>query len=440
MTKKIFSIILSIALLFILKNYSNAANATIQCSSEAKVNSPLTISVSGSAVQWNLHLKVNGQTIASNNEVENVEGNKTISFSGTYTPTSEGNITVTLDGSATEASDGSTITSFASKTVSVKKAENNNNSNNASNSGSNSNPTTQQQPQTKSNVATLANLGIKGQYDFTGFKSSKTAYSVTVPNEAESVEIYATKGQSGQKITGTGVKQLNEGANTVNVVVTAEDGKTTKTYTINIERKASEETAENPEESTEETSTEEQEQFGLKELKIEGIEITPEFKTDVYKYTAKLNENKTRLELITTPTVENAEIEISGNEDLKDGENIITIIVKEKDTDKTATYQITVNKILDEQRVTNATINKIQLSKKKMILLGSGVALLLIIIITIIVIIKRKKKVNNSSDEYYYSQLYSSTEAKEENISKEVENDYEEQPKKTRHSKGKRFK
>lgn len=440
MTKKIFSIILSIALLFILKNYSNAANATIQCSSEAKVNSPLTISVSGSAVQWNLHLKVNGQTIASNNEVENVEGNKTISFSGTYTPTSEGNITVTLDGSATEASDGSTITSFASKTVSVKKAENNNNSNNASNSGSNSNPTTQQQPQTKSNVATLANLGIKGQYDFTGFKSSKTAYSVTVPNEAESVEIYATKGQSGQKITGTGVKQLNEGANTVNVVVTAEDGKTTKTYTINIERKASEETAENPEESTEETSTEEQEQFGLKELKIEGIEITPEFKTDVYKYTAKLNENKTRLELITTPTVENAEIEISGNEDLKDGENIITIIVKEKDTDKTATYQITVNKILDEQRVTNATINKIQLSKKKMILLGSGVALLLIIIITIIVIIKRRKKVNNSSDEYYYSQLYSSTEAKEENISKEVENDYEEQPKKTRHSKGKRFK
>ena len=38
-----------------------------------------------------------------------------------------------------------------------------------------------------------------------------------------------------------------KGANTVNVVVTTEDGKTTKTYTINIERKASEETAENPE-------------------------------------------------------------------------------------------------------------------------------------------------------------------------------------------------
>ena len=182
------------------------------------------------------------------------EGNKTISFSGTYTPTSEGNITVTLDGSATEASDGSTITSFASKTVSVKKAENNNNSNNASNSNSNSNSNTQQQPQAKSNVATLANLGIKGQYDFTGFRAAKTSYSVTVPNEAESVEIYASKGQSGQKITGTGVKQLKEGTNAINVVVTAEDGTTTKTYTINIERKSAE-TTDNKEENTEETST-----------------------------------------------------------------------------------------------------------------------------------------------------------------------------------------
>lgn len=443
MSKKIFSVILSIALLFVLKNYSNAANATIQCSSEAKVNSPLTISVSGSAVQWNLHLKVNGQTIASNSEVENVEGNKTISFSGTYTPTSEGNITVTLDGSATEASDGSTITSFASKTVSVKKAENNNNSNNASNSdsNSNSNSNTQQQPQAKSNVATLANLGIKGQYDFTGFRAAKTSYSVTVPNEAESVEIYASKGQSGQKITGTGVKQLKEGTNAINVVVTAEDGTTTKTYTINIERKSAEATdnkEENTEEQPEETSTEEEETFGLKDLKIDGLELTPEFKTDVYEYSAELKEDKTSLELTTIATEENAEIEVTGNEDLKDGENIITVIVKEKDTDKTATYQITVNKISNEQSITDTTINKMQLSQNKIIVICAGVAVILLIIIILIVIIKKRKSANNS-EEYYYSELYS-TDDKEEDLQEQIEEDYEEQPKKKKHSKGKRFK
>lgn len=446
MSKKIFSVILSIALLFVLKNYSNAANATIQCSSEAKVNSPLTISVSGSAVQWNLHLKVNGQTIASNSEVENVEGNKTISFSGTYTPTSEGNITVTLDGSATEASDGSTITSFASKTVSVKKAENNNNSNNASNSNSNSNSNTQQQPQTKSNVATLANLGIKGQYDFTGFRASKTSYSVTVPNEAESVEIYASKGQCGQKITGTGVKQLKEGTNAINVVVTAEDGTTTKTYTINIERKSAETTdnkEENTEEQPEETSTEEEETFGLKDLKIDGLELTPEFKTDVYEYSAELKEDKTSLELTTIATEENAEIEVTGNEDLKDGENIITVIVKEKDTDKTATYQITVNKIKEETNITEATVNNIDNKTKEMIILGIGI--LALIIVVIIIVIVNKKRNSNNGQEYYYSELYNNDES-EENINEENQDEQEEydeeieEKKKKKHSKGKRFK
>ena len=334
------------------------------------------------------------------------------------------------------------VTNTSTVTVNPKIVENNTNPNNNSNSGSNSNSTTQQQPQTKSNVATLANLGIKGQYDFTGFRAAKTSYSVTVPNEAESVEIYASKGQSGQKITGTGVKQLKEGNNTVNVVVTAEDGTTTKTYTISIERKSAE-TTDNTEEKEEEkqpeeTSTEEQESFGLKELKIEGIEITPEFKTDIYEYSAELKEDKTSLELTTVPTVENAEIEVTGNEDLKDGENIITVIVKEKDTDKTATYQITVNKISNEQNITDTAINKMQLSQNKIIVICAGVAVILLIIIILIVIIKKRKSTNNS-EEYYYSELYS-TDDKEEDLQEQIEEDYEEQPKKKKRSKGKRFK
>ena len=333
------------------------------------------------------------------------------------------------------------VTNTSTVTVNPKIVENNTNPNNNSNSGSNSTSTAQQQPQAKSNVATLANLGIKGQYDFTGFRAAKTSYSVTVPNEAESVEIYASKGQSGQKITGTGVKQLKEGTNAINVVVTAEDGTTTKTYTINIERKSAETTdnkEENTEEQPEETSTEEEETFGLKELKIDGLELTPEFKTDVYEYSTELKEDKASLELTTIATEENAEIEVTGNEDLKDGENIITVIVKEKDTDKTATYQITVNKISNEQSITDTTINKMQLSQNKIIVICAGVAVILLIIIILIVIIKKRKSANNS-EEYYYSELYS-TDDKEEDLQEQIEEDYEEQPKKKKHSKGKRFK
>lgn len=438
--KKMLIIIFFMATMWLFTNTSNAASISLTPSkSSAEAGENVNVTVSSDCI-GRVNLTVSNGKISINKVW--VEGGTqsvivTVGNSGTTTITASAQ-----DG--TLSNNGVDVPiSAITKSISIKSNNaSGGNSNGTSNSGSNSN-TSSARPQTKSNVATLANLGIKGQYDFTGFKSSKTAYSVTVPNEAESVEIYATKGQSGQKITGTGVKQLNEGANTVNVVVTAEDGKTTKTYTINIERKASEETAENPEESTEETSTEEQEQFGLKELKIEGIEITPEFKTDVYKYTAKLNENKTRLELITTPTEENAEIEVTGNEDLKDGENIITVIVKEKDTDKTATYQITVNKIKEETNITEATVNNIDNKTKQMIILGIGI--LALIIVVIIIVIVNKKRNSNNGQEYYYSELYNNDES-EENINEENQDEQEEydeeieEKKKKKHSKGKRFK
>ncbi len=442
--KEMLLIVFFVAIMWILTTTSNAASISLTPSkTSAEAGENVNVTVSSDCV-GRVNLTVSNGKISTNKVW--IEGG---AQSVTVTVGNSGTTTITAsaqDGILSNNGVDVPISSIT-KTITINSNNNgnlnnnsssNNNSNNASNSGSNSNSNTQQQPQAKSNVATLANLGIKGQYDFTGFRATKTSYSVTVPNEAESVEIYATKGQSGQKITGTGVKQLNEGANTVNVVVTAEDGKTTKTYTINIERKASEETTETPEESSEETSTEEQESFGLKELKIEGIEITPEFKTDIYTYTAELKDDKTSLELTTIPTEENAEIEVTGNEDLKDGENLITVIVKEKNTDKTATYQITVNKISNEQNTTEATVNKLQLSKKKIIILGAGIVVLLLIIIVVIFIIKRRKNANNNG-EYYYSELYGNDD-KEENLQEQIEEDYDEQPKKKKHSKGKRFK
>ena len=84
----------------------------------------------------------------------------------------------------------------------------------------------------KSNVATLSNLGITPN-DFKGFSANKLSYSTEVPNDVETVEIYAKKGQSGQTISGTGKKTLKEGANTFNIVVTEEDVTTKKNIYIN---------------------------------------------------------------------------------------------------------------------------------------------------------------------------------------------------------------
>ena len=113
---KTLKIIIMIVLVFTSIIVSNpksyAASASISCASSIETNKPLVISVTGTGVQWHLVLKVNGTVIAESSELDNYESNKSINFTGTYTPTSAGTLNVELSGSVTEHSDGSTITSL----------------------------------------------------------------------------------------------------------------------------------------------------------------------------------------------------------------------------------------------------------------------------------------------------------------------------------------
>ena len=247
--KLVLSLIFTFFVIISIRSISNAASVSIQCAGSATVGKEFTISAVGSGAQWNLSLAVNGKTIATNSELESVS-NKTISFSGKYTPTNTSSLNITLTGTVTDEN-GTTIRSFPSKTVSVVNATtnsttsspttNSNSTNNNSNGNSNNANSTSTQ---KSNVAALSNLGIKPN-DFTGFNKNKTSYNVEVPYETEKVSVYATAANNGKVTSGTGNKTLQVGANAVNVVVTAEDGKTTKTYTLNIVRKEQEVKEEN---------------------------------------------------------------------------------------------------------------------------------------------------------------------------------------------------
>ena len=447
MKKKIYGFILSIILIFAINNYSNAASASIQCSSTGNVNSPMAISVTGSGAQWNLILKVNGQTIASNSEMESVT-TKSITFSGTYTPTATGNITATLEGSVTDES--GTIRSFGSKTISIGSASN---SSGTTNNNNNNQPSTN----TKSNVATLSNLGIRPN-DFSGFKANTTSYNVEVPYSTEKIEVYASKGQSGQTISGTGVRQLKEGANTFEVVVTAEDGTTKKTYTINVTRKSKDDTENTIEEETtdEEENTEEEEMplFGLSELEIIGLKLSPEFKADIYEYKVELKEDIDKLDIRTLSISENSTIEIIGNENLQEGENVITILIKGENEEDTVAYQIIVNKILEEEE------EEIQNDNRKIIIIAvAGGVVFLIILIAIIISIKKKRE--NSGGYIPYENIidnydeeinevdeveknddnnYIESIAKTKDIDINLDDFEDEKPKRKRRPKGKRFK
>ncbi len=82
----------------------------------------------------------------------------------------------------------------------------------------------------------LSSLKIDN-YDFE-FDAGKTSgYSITVASSVSSVKVTATTVNSNAKVSGTGAVALNYGSNSIDVVVTAENGDK-RTYTVNVIRNA----------------------------------------------------------------------------------------------------------------------------------------------------------------------------------------------------------
>jgi len=88
----------------------------------------------------------------------------------------------------------------------------------------------------KSNDATLKSLTVSQGTLTPVFNANTTNYTVNVTNDVSSIEIGATANNATATISGAGTKTLSVGNNTFNIVVTAEDGTTTKTYTIVVTR------------------------------------------------------------------------------------------------------------------------------------------------------------------------------------------------------------
>lgn len=427
--KKIKLVLLTVLVCIIstlIPNIVKAASVSISAStSTVSANQSFTVTIASDAT-GRVNLSATNASISAN-EVWIEDGNKSI----TVTPNGSGDVTVTATPVNPMSLNGVKVyPTAASCTVKLKKE------------GGDPNPVST----TKSNVATLSNLGIKPN-DFSGFRSNTYSYNAEVPNETEKIEIYASKGQSGQKISGTGTKTLKEGVNTFNIVVIAEDGKTQKTYTINVTRKAkddqSQETNEQTEENTEENTEEQPEEvvFGLSELKIEGYELEPQFQTDVYEYRIDLKEDLEKLDITTLATEANSNIEIVGNENFEDGENIITIVVKGENEEKVATYQIVVNKdIENKDDAINLEQDHQQMIKKIIAISIAGGLLLILVIAFIVVKVKKMKEpkqgyipYENTFGDYKEDEI----EEQSEELNDEV---YEEKTRKKKHSKGKRFK
>lgn len=228
----------------------------------------------------------------------------------------------------------------------------------------------------ESNNKTLKSLTV-AEYKLTpDFSSDVTEYSLTVGADVESLDIEAVAEDNASKVKITGNDNLLMGENTVEITVTAEDG-TVRTYSINVTKG-------------------EKNSLGLSELTIEGYVLNPEFSADIHEYTLDIADTSvTSLNVQAVANIENAEVEIVGNTELKLGENIITILVK-SDNNEIATYQIIVNITdqVEKQIIAGIDNNDLFLYG------GITVGAIIVLIIIIVVIIKRRR--NNNDDDPYY--------------------------------------
>ena len=95
------------------------------------------------------------------------------------------------------------------------------------------------QAEIEASYSTNANLSALRVVDHVispEFNKDTLEYTLEVENDVEKIEIKATKADNSASVSGTGVKELTEGLNKFNVVVTAEKGNK-KTYVINVTRK-----------------------------------------------------------------------------------------------------------------------------------------------------------------------------------------------------------
>ena len=139
-------------------------------------------------------------------------------------------------------------------------------------------------------------------------------------------------------------------------------------------------------------------------MEIKDVELTPSFKTEVYNYQVELDKDVDSLDISAIPIEDDTSVEIAGNQDFKEGENVVTILVKNEKTEKTITYQITVNKNVTSED--QGTVEEFSWFKPstwgREIIIKAVIAVVLVILIIIAVILKiklsREKKGKNKID------------------------------------------
>ena len=192
----------------------------------------------------------------------------------------------------------------------------------------------------KSSNANLSDLTIDGT-PVDGFNKDTISYNITVPTTTEGVLIDATAEDDRVKsITGNEYTALSYGLNEIPVVVTAEDGTTTKTYTLNITR-------------TKKSDA------NFLDLKVDTVTVPGFDPNDADGKVYDLGEvpnNKTSILIEVTKSDTDATVSGDGSKDLVVGEQTFPVTITAQNGTDTKTYNIKIKRLNNVKDLASLTV------------------------------------------------------------------------------------
>ena len=181
-----------------------------------------------------------------------------------------------------------------------------------------------------SSINNLSSLSINSGNLNPTFNKNTTFYSSTI--DSNSVIISAISESSYAKISGdVGEKKLNYGNNLFKIDVTSENGNV-KTYTINIVRLDNKKDNNSSNNNTDKTNSKSN-NANLKDIVLDIGNIN--FHKNILTYDINVSYDIKKIDVNAVAEDSKAKIEISGNDDLKVGENKIVVkVIAEDNTTK----------------------------------------------------------------------------------------------------------
>lgn len=347
-TKKIGIVILIIIITMLSKVYAAGSFSVSASSTSIYVGNTTTLTIKTSDCAGKF-------TVTSSNSLVATVSSSSVWVDGTTTVTitAKANGTANIVVTTQDVSDIDLNDVKGSKsvtvTVSTKQTSTSNNTSSAkpntstSSKPSSSNTSTSNKVNNKTNTqtsvqSTLSNNAYLKEFrvDIPGitpdFNKNTFNYALTVEESVNNLNVTAVPEDSKASVSISGNTNLNLGENTINVKVTAEDKKTTKTYTINV---------------TKVQDVQKSNAF-LQNIIVTDIEMSPSFSKEIFEYDLGCV-TLDRITLSAFAENENATVQIEGNENLVLGENLIKITVTSENGNVNKIYTLKV--IKEEENV-----------------------------------------------------------------------------------------